>query len=118
MNRATFCDFHDWTDDRGLDPQWASSCSSTPWDLSGVRQMQFAWQPGAFESRYAPDPLVPLFKSKADHFPRLSCCRTSLTPLMRRTTWSSTCSSLCSGPCVIERLFVVFVLSVSRTYVS
>ena len=67
VNTDTFCEFS-WADDRGIDELSASACSSLLWDLPAQMHMQRAWQPGAYASSYAPDPLVAPTFDKWEHF--------------------------------------------------
>ena len=67
-NRDTFCGFLDWLDERGCDSWGALGPAAQTWDMPVERHLQQAWQPGAFSSRFAPDPLVSPGLDPDDHF--------------------------------------------------
>ena len=68
VNVDTFCDYFDWTNGRGVSEQAAAACSSLQWEVSSQLHLQRAWQHGAFDSAYAPEPLLSEFASKQAHF--------------------------------------------------
>ncbi len=66
-NSGTFTDFFAWANDHDIDVH-SSAMASLNWDIPAQMHLQRGWQPGAFESRYAPESLVAPFLTKQEHF--------------------------------------------------